>query len=459
MMGKDGEKQSQLLFVDLEELVPEDHLLRKIKLAVDFSFIYELVRPLYSEIGRRSVDPVLLIKMLLVGYLYGISSERKLEQEIKLNLGYRWFLGLDLAERVPDSSTISQNRRRRFKQSELFQRIFDSVVQRCMSAGLVSGEIVVTDSTHIKANAAAHKTETIQVEKPPSQYLIELEKEATRQEEELREKRQPQGKEKRGKKPVLKERRVVSKVCSPTDPDAGLLGRPGKPGGFHYLGHISIDSRHGIITDIHATAGNVTDHEPYLERLKIQREKFGLNIQKVGADKGYDLPEVHHGLEKMQVAGYISSYRRVGHSGVIHKKEFHYDRQADIFICPEGKPLKYSHIYRGGHNKRSKVYASRPKDCKGCGQRKHCFGETAKRRTIVVPLFYEAYERNRVRAQTSEYHVVQRLRRVWCEGTFGTLKQQHNLARTYKRGIAGVQEHCLLAALAMNLKRLVKAVG
>lgn len=336
MMGKDGEKQSQLLFVDLEELVPEDHLLRKIKMAVDFSFIYDLVRPLYSEIGRRSVDPVLLVKMLLIGYLYGIPSERKLEQEIKLNLAYRWFLGLDLAERVPDCSTISQNRRRRFKQSELFQQIFDSIVRRCITAGLVSGEILVTDSTHIKANAARHKTETVQVEKPPSQYLVELEKEAIRLEKEFCEEGQPQAKEKRGKKPVLKERRVVNRICSPTDPDAGLFNRPGKPGGFHYLGHISIDSRYGIITDIHATAGNVTDHAPYLERLTIQREKFGIDIRKVGADKGYDLPEVHHGLEKMQVAGYISSYDRVGRTGIIHKKEFNYNRQTDVFICPEG---------------------------------------------------------------------------------------------------------------------------
>lgn len=242
MLGKDEEKQSQFMFVNLDEFVPQDHLLRTIKRSIDFSFIYDKVKDLYSPVGRGSVDPVLLVKMLLIGYWYGIASERKLEQEVKLNLAYRWFLGLDLAEAVPDHSTISQNRRRRFKNSPLFQEIFDSI------------------------------------------------------------------------------------------------------------GHL---------------------------------------------------------------------------------KEAHID----------------------------KVYAAKTKDCKVCPNRKSCIGPKQKFRILKVALFHEYNKRNRDRATTEDYARIQRLRRIWCEGSFGVLKAQHNMAMTYKRGLVNIQEQCLLSASALNIKRMVKALA
>jgi transposase len=196
MLGKDEEKQCQFMFINLDDFVPQDHLLRVIKRTIDFSFIYDKVKDLYSPIGRRSVDPVLLVKMLLIGYWYGIPSERKLEQEVKLNLAYRWFLGLDLAETVPDHSTISQNRRRRFKKSPLFQEIFDTIVSRCVAEGLVTGEVIVTDSTHIKASASRQRVEKIWVEKTPTEYMQMLEQEAQQLDAQLQQRREAAGKKK-----------------------------------------------------------------------------------------------------------------------------------------------------------------------------------------------------------------------------------------------------------------------
>jgi transposase len=207
MLGKDEEKQCQFMFINLDDFVPQDHLLRVIKRTIDFSFIYDKVKDLYSPIGRRSVDPVLLVKMLLIGYWYGIPSERKLEQEVKLNLAYRWFLGLDLAEAVPDHSTISQNRRRRFKNSPLFQEIFDTIVSRCVTEGLVTGEVIVTDSTHIKASASRQRVEKIWVEKTPTEYMQMLEQEARQLEAQLQKRREAAGKKKCGKKRQLPEGR------------------------------------------------------------------------------------------------------------------------------------------------------------------------------------------------------------------------------------------------------------
>lgn len=452
MMQKENEPQGRFMYVNLEEYIPQNHLLRAIRKTIDFSFIYDKVRDLYSEVGRPSVDPVLLIKMLLIGYLFGIPSERKLEEEVKMNLAYRWFLGMDLGDSVPDHSTFSQNRRRRFKKSSVFQEIFDYLVTLCVSEGLVTGEVIVTDSTHIKASASRDRVEKVTVEKTPSTYLLELEKEAQRLDAET-------GKQKRGKKPRPKERKVTKEIIrSTTDPDAGLMNRPGKPGGFHYLGHTSIDPKHGIITDIHVTPGNVNDQQPYVERVKVQKEKFHLKINKAGADKGYDYAEVHHGLEGLGIEGYITPFERITEYEVTKSKEFLYDEIMDTYICTEGKSLGFSHVNpkKGSYRK---IYTAKTKDCKICSQREKCFGKTASNRIIARPFYQDAIERNKARSQTAEYRRIQRLRRVWCEGTFATLKQQHNLQKTYKRGLENVKEHCLLSAMAINIKRMVKALA
>ncbi len=245
MMNKVTEKQNRLMYINLDDYIPQDHLLRAIRKSVDFGFIYDKVRPLYSDVGRASIDPVLLIKMLLLGYLYGIPSERKLEEEVRLNLAYRWFLGLDLEDKIPDHSTFSQNRRRRFKQSGIFQEVFDHIVTVCVSKGLVTGEVIVTDSTHIKANASMDRTEKVVVEKAPSEYLKELESEAQRLEAELQAKRDEKGNKKHGKKADPERKRVIRNILrSTTDPEAGYMNRPGKVKGFHYLSHTSIDCEH-----------------------------------------------------------------------------------------------------------------------------------------------------------------------------------------------------------------------
>ncbi|TLN01369.1 IS1182 family transposase, partial [bacterium] len=307
-MDKDRDNQGTYMYVNLDEYVPPDHILRAIRDNIDFSFIYDKVKHLYSDKGRPSDDPVKLIKMLLIGYIFGIPSERQIEEQIKLNLAYRWFLNLDLADRVPDHSTISQNRRRRFRDSNIFQELFDEVVRLCISEGLVTGKVVVTDSTHVKASASNQRKEIIEVKCTPSEYMLELDREAERLQDEINQEKGYQGK-KRGKKRELKEE-TREVVVSTTDPDSGYMNRPNKPKGFHYLNHMSIDTENGIITDVHVTPGNVNDHEPYIDRLKVQEEKFGLDIQKVGADKGYDYMNVHYGLDKMGIEGYIPQFER-----------------------------------------------------------------------------------------------------------------------------------------------------
>ena len=153
MMGKQS-KQIQMVILDIDSMIPEDHLLRQIKNCVNFDFIYEKAAPYYSHIGRKSIDPVILIKMLLIGYLYGIKSERRLEEEVSLNLAYRWFCGIDLTQRVPDHSTFSQNRRRRFQDAGIFREIFNEIVLQCIQLGIVSGETGVADGSFLPSNVS-----------------------------------------------------------------------------------------------------------------------------------------------------------------------------------------------------------------------------------------------------------------------------------------------------------------
>lgn len=247
VMGREDEYQSEFMQVNLDEFVPPNHLLRRINAKVDFTFIYEKVKDLYKPGGRPSTDPVKLVKTWLIGYLYGIASERELEQEVNYNLAYRWFLGVPLHKRVPDHSTLSENRNGRFEGTTFFLDIFDGIVEQCKAAGLVTGSAVVTDSTHIRANASKDRWEAVVVAKAPGDYFAELEAAAealgsTKREEIGVRKR---GKPRQERAPEAK-RRVVR---STTDPDARMLNRSHKPGGPHYLGHVTVEPTHGIILE------------------------------------------------------------------------------------------------------------------------------------------------------------------------------------------------------------------
>ena len=210
MMTRTENKQIRFHMVTIEDLVPQDHFLRKLDQLVDFSFIYKETENYYCHHnGRPSIDPVILIKYLLVGFLFGINSERKIEQEIQVNMAYRWFLGLDLEERVPDHSTISQNRRRRFHGTDLFRRLFEQIVLQCIEKGLVDGKTILTDSTHVKANASPRKNIKITAEKETSVYmnLLDLHEAEERRRLENAGAIRPQRKSHNQKKPSKRENR------------------------------------------------------------------------------------------------------------------------------------------------------------------------------------------------------------------------------------------------------------
>ena len=235
MMGKQS-RQIQMVILDIDSMIPEDHLLRRIKNCVNFDFIYEKAAPYYSHVGRKSIDPVVLIKMLLIGYLYGIRSERRLEEEVSLNLAYRWFCGIDLMHRVPDHSTFSQNRRRRFQETGIFREIFNEIVLKCTELGIVSGEIGVADGSFLPSNVSwDSRYEAVEtVQRSTVKYMEELEVELSSM-------------------PGYKEPENVKKekesLKSRTDPECGYIHQARKKG-LGYLTEMTVDTSHGIITGV-----------------------------------------------------------------------------------------------------------------------------------------------------------------------------------------------------------------
>jgi transposase len=443
MLKKAEAQQQELELVSIEALVPDKHLLRKVEAAVDFSFIRERVKHLYCEDnGRPALDPVVLFKLLLLGYLYGVRSERQLMREVEVNVAYRWFLGLKLRDKVPDASTLSQNRRRRFAESTIYQEIFDQIVELAVSKGLASGSVLYTDSTHLKANANKNKYDLAEVKVKPAEYLQALDAAIT--EDRAAHGREPL-KDTSSAEPETKQIKV-----SRTDKDAGYMVREGKPKGFFYLDHRTVDGKHAIITDTHVTPANVHDSVPYLGRLDRQRERFNFSIRAVGVDAGYAAAAITKGLEQRNIYGVIG-YRPPTHrDGYFYKRDYKYDEKLDVYICPNGQLLSYRTTNREGYRQ----YHSDPAQCAQCPVRQKCTQSRNQTKVVTRHVWESSRERMDQHRLSRVGKRIYKRRKETVERSFADAKQLHGHRYARFRGLTRVQQQCLLAATAQNIKKI-----
>ena len=466
------EEKPEFEIVCLEDYVPKDHLLRKIKKYIDFSFIHDTVSHLYSpDIGRPAIDPTLLIKMLFVGYLYGIRSERQLEQDIKVNMAYRWFLGLRISGKVPHHSTISFNRVKRFHGTTVFQDIFDRIVEQAMQHGLIEGRVLFTDSTHLKANANKKKYTNGQVIETIKEYMEELNRAVE------------SDRKAHGKKPLLEKKSKAVKeksllpmedqsdrecsltedfTCetqttpireikvSTTDKESGYMYREGKPEGFFYLDHRTVDFKYNFITDVHITAGNVHDRVPYLSRLERQKERFGFKVEAVALDAGYLTSALCHGLSEAKVFGVIGHRRFCGVKGMFVKRKYRYDGVRDCYVCPTDEDLKYRTTTREGYRE----YVSNPERCRMCGFLKQCTQSRNNRKVITRHVWVESVEEIHSNRLTPEGKRLYKARSQTIERSFADAKELHGYRYCRFRGRERVQEQALLTAGAQNIKKM-----
>ena len=442
MLQEPSPQQYELEMVTMEQLVPKNHLVRKIDKSIDFEFIRDEVAHLYcKDNGRPPVDPVRLFKIILLGYIFGIKSERQLVKEIEVNVAYRWFLRMSLTEKVIHASTLSQNRIRRFNGTDIFERIFSNIVIQAMDKGLVAGQELFTDSTHLKANANKNKHRNELQDVRTSVYLDMLNEDVAKE------------REAEGKKPLKKlssaPKQKNTKV-STTDPDSGFMTRDNKPQGFFYLDHRTVDGMHGIIVDTYATAGNVNDSQPYIRRLDHTLEQFNLNPIAVGIDAGYFTAPVAESLERRSILG-VFGYRRPSRTkNEFKKKHFIYNKDNDSYRCPNDQELIYKTTSRGGYRE----YHSDPKKCKECPLRSSCTTSQNMKKVVTRHIYTDAVDRaNQMRVSTYGKKTYRR-RSETVERSFADAKQHHGHRYAKFRGLAKVQMQCWLAAAAQNIKKI-----
>ncbi|SMF47781.1 Transposase and inactivated derivatives [Paenibacillus barengoltzii J12] len=421
----------------------------KINLSLSVSKILFCLTILSVKFKNTSTSPLSSIwsALITVKIMFGIRSERQLEMEVHSNVAYRWFLGLGLTDRVPDHSTLSYFRER-LRQGDVLQKIFDEVVMLAIKHRLVAGRVLITDSTHLKANANKRKFVKAQVTQSTKAYMSELE-EAIRLDREAN-----------GKKP-LKNRKEVEEQkeikVSTTDPDSGYMVRDGKPEGFFYLDHRTVDHKYNIITDVHITPGNLHDSVPYIERLEHVVEKFGFEstLEAVALDAGYFTSHICKKLQEKKIFAVIGARAFTPTKGLIAKWRFKYDADRNVYICPQKHELKYTTTDREGY----RHYKSDPKHCVNCPMLSECTRSKNKTKVITRHVWQSSKEWVRANGRSKSGKYLYRLRYQTIERSFADAKELHGLRYCRFRGKQKVQQQALMTATCQNIKKIANILA
>ena len=449
MMGERRVDQAALFYTfSLEDHVPANHLLRSIDRFVELEGLRAHLAPFYSAMGRPSIDPELLIRMLLVGYCFGIRSERRLCEEVHLNLAYRWFCRLGLEGVVPDHSTFSKNRHGRFRDSDLLRQLFDTVLRRCILEGLVGGEGFAVDASLIKAEANRERSVPGDPGLPPEassraidEYLAVLDDAAFG-----------------GATPV------TPKFISPVDPAARWTAANKGPAFFAYATNYLIDLKHAVIVDVEASTA-VRPAELTAARTMIERvqDKHDLHPDRLAADTAYGSAEMLEWLVNDRgIAPHIPIIDKSGRTdGTYSRADFSYDRAADLYRCPGDKELKqYRRAFRADHPDTppddTYRYRASKIDCDACALKPKCCPNGPARK-VTRSIHEDARDVARDIARTDAY-VTSRRERKKVEMLFAHLKRILRLDRLRLRGPCGARDEFLLAATAQNLRKMARMI-
>jgi transposase len=438
MMGLQTGDQSQLFYLfNLEERIPAGNLLRRINPLVTgvLADLRAKLASFYSDIGRPSIDPELMIRMLIVGYCYGIRFERRLCEEVELHLAYRWFCRLDLDDKVPDHSTFSVNRHGRFRDGDIFRHVFEAVVRACMDAGLVKGEGFAVDASVIEADASRYHGRA-----PDEIDWSALERQTRAVTEFLTaiDDDDPNAD------------RKLPKAISPTDPCSAWTAKANKRVQFGYGLNYMIDVEHAVIVDVEATPARTYD-EVAATRTMINRTEttLGLKPERLTADTAYGTGKLLAWLLDRDITPHIPVWERYERTdGMFSRSDFNYDRARDVYICPNGRPLRTSGTV---HDGRVRNYLSQPGDCRACKLKERC--TRAPFRKIARDINEEARDHARSLKSTPEFERSSDERKK-VEMRFAHLKTHHRFERMRLRGLTGARDEFHLAAIVQNLKTL-----
>jgi transposase len=445
MMGRLNHDQQQLFYsFRLDEAVPHDHPVRKIAAVLDLSWVHSELAPFYPKMGRPSIDPELMLRMLIIGYVFAIRSERAICRDLHVNLAYRWFCGLSIEDKIPDHSVFSRARHERFRESNAFRRVFEHVVEACIAAGLVGGEGFAVDASLIAADANKQRSipgsewnktrDTQRASRAMKEYLATLDDAAFGAASE-----------------------VVPKFISPSDPAAQWTGAMRGPAFFAYADNYLIDVKVGIIMDVEATRA-IRQAEVGAAKTMIERteERFDIKPASLAGDTAYGSADTLNWIvNEKKIAPYIPVIdKSKREDGTFSREDFRFDEEQNIYICPAGKVLTTTgHI---GPDHAIRYQASLP-DCRACALKPKCCPNMPSRR-IVRDVNEGARDVARALAKTEAFEQSRRDRKR-VEMLFAHLKRILRLARLRLRGPCGAQDEFTLAAIAQNLRRLGKLVA
>jgi transposase len=445
MMGRQNNEQAQLFYsFRLDEVVPDDHLVRDIAGVLDLSWVHAELAPYYPKIGRPSIDPVLMIRMLLVGYVFAIRSERLLCREVRVNLAYRWFCGLGIEDTIPDHSAFSRARNERFGDSDIFRRVFVRVVEACIAAGLVGGEGFAVDASLIVADANKQRSipgkdwdkrrDPETASRAVKEYLATLDDTAFGAASE-----------------------VTPKFVSASDPAAQWTGAMRGPAFFAYADNYLIDVKFGIIMDVEASRA-IRQAEVGAAQTMIERteERFGLKPERLAADTAYgSAANLNWLVNEKGIAPHIPVIDKSSRNdGTLSRDDFSFDKERNVYVCPKGKLLTTTGAVGADHTLR---YFAVKRDCEACSLKPKCCPKTPSRK-ITRDLHEDARDVARALADTEAFEQSCRERKR-IEMLFAHLKRILRLGRLRLRGPRGAQFEFTLAAIAQNLRRLARLMA
>src|ERR1700731_196076 len=440
MMGQQDRSEALFYYFRLEDQVPLNHLLRLIEKHVSLGFVRERLKASYSETGRPSIDPELLLRILLIGYLYGISSERKLVEELRMHLAWRWFTGLGFDQEIPHHSTFSKNRHGRFQESKLFEQLFEEIVRQCVEVGLVQGKHLSVDGSFVEANAAKESRipreqlgEVAQVNHTVRQYLVELEQQNPVEE------------------PVHEQDQV-----STTDPDSTYATKGGTPARLGYYDNYLVDNASCVIVGVQATAARISQETVAAQGMITRFVQWqGREPASVAADATYGNGEFLQWLLDRGITPYMrtrDSALRKNNPGY-GPERFTYLPESNSYRCPAGEQLNYVGL---NVRNRAHAYIGSGKRCGACFQKAQC--TNGRYKYLAIHVHEPARQRARELANTPEFANAQRQRKKG-EALFAELKNLIGLRRLRLRRLRFVREQFFLAAAAQNIKRLVRFLG
>lgn len=442
---KSAEIRQQIAMVSLEDLIPEDHLLRAIENAIDFSFIYDVVKDLYSENnGRPSIDPVVLVKIAMIQVLFGISSMRQTVKDIQVNTAYRWFLGYGLHETIPHFTTFGKNYVRRFRDNDLFEQIFARILMEAINSGFVKADAAFIDGTHVKASANKGKYRKEIVLKQSQQYKEQLL-------EEIAQDRANQGKkplkdhDNRGNSGSDETKEVT---VSTTDPECGLFVKGEHERCFAYTAHVACD-RNNFILAAATSPGNVHDSIMFADVYSQLKARFE-EIKSVVVDAGYKNPSICKAIIDDGKIPVMPYKRPMTKEGFFRKHDYVYDEYYDCYICPNNQVLSYSTTNRHGYRE----YKSNPRVCSQCPKIAQCTQSKNHTKLVQRHLWEDYLEEAEHLRYYPEYQDLYKLRSQTIERVFADAKEKHGMRYTRLRGLKRVHDQLTLIFACMNLKKL-----